>query len=339
MIRYLEKDEKQNCRLLYEHCFEEDGKTYTDYYFEKCLPENIVAVNEKEDQLVSALHLIPKNVRIGAMKTEILYIYGVGTFLPYRKKGYMKELFLKVLGDMQKEAEPFTYLIPSDEKNAEIYHNIGFSYVMDRPNMKPPETRKKATHSLILRKAENADLIRLAFFAQSSMAGKYKISLVKDIHYFQRLRELIEAEGGSMEIYVENKVVVGYRIWIDGEIFEEVLDPAISTMSCLENEGSPYAMVRIVDIERTLKMFGCRENMQKIVKISDSLLEKNNGCFRWRCKNGKVSLDRMDEKQLNLKPEFDVTIAELTAHIFGYSTIEGLPKVCKKGSFFINDYV
>ena len=37
--------------------------------------------------------------------------------------------------------------------------------------------------------------------------------------------------------------------------------------------------------------------------------------------------------------EFDLTIGELTAHIFGYKIIEGLPLVCKKDSFFINDYL
>ena len=32
MIRYLENNEKQNIRPLYEHCFD-DTKEYTDYYF------------------------------------------------------------------------------------------------------------------------------------------------------------------------------------------------------------------------------------------------------------------------------------------------------------------
>lgn len=33
--------------------------------------------------------------------------------------------------------------------------------------------------------------------------------------------------------------------------------------------------------------------------------------------------------------EFDLTIGELTAHIFGYKIIEGLPLVCKKDSFLL----
>ena len=37
MIRYLENNEKQNIRPLYEHCFD-DTKEYTDYYFQNRLP-------------------------------------------------------------------------------------------------------------------------------------------------------------------------------------------------------------------------------------------------------------------------------------------------------------
>ena len=47
MIRYLENNEKQNIRPLYEHCFD-DTKEYTDYYFQNRLPGNHVIVNERE---------------------------------------------------------------------------------------------------------------------------------------------------------------------------------------------------------------------------------------------------------------------------------------------------
>lgn len=46
----------------------------------------------------------------------------------------------------------------------------------------------------------------------------------------------------DIDIYVENKVIVGYRIWIDGEILEEVLDPSIQSLNWLESTGKPYVM-------------------------------------------------------------------------------------------------
>ena len=50
------------------------------------------------------------------------------------------------------------------------------------------------------------------------MEKNYSVSLAKDSDYFKKINELIKIEGGDIDIYVENKVIVGYRIWIDGEI-------------------------------------------------------------------------------------------------------------------------
>ena len=129
MIRLLESFEKQNIRPLYEHCFSEDGKEFTDWYFSKCLPHNEVIVKEADGEIVSAVHLIPKNLVMGALKTNIMYIYAVGTFNGYRNRGYIKELFTEILKKMYENMDAFTYLIPSDETNALIYEKFGFKII------------------------------------------------------------------------------------------------------------------------------------------------------------------------------------------------------------------
>ena len=149
MIRYLENNEKQNIRPLYEHCFD-DTKEYTDYYFQNRLPGNHVIVNERDNKIVNCVHLIPKTVILGKLKTNIIYIYGVGTYEEYRKQGIMSETFKHLLKDMFMDMDGFQqYLIPSDEGKAKVYSGLGFEYVMDKQNLKPVDQRKKATHSLI----------------------------------------------------------------------------------------------------------------------------------------------------------------------------------------------
>jgi predicted acetyltransferase len=86
-------------------------------------------------------------------------------------------------------------------------------------------------------------------------------------------------------------------------------------------------------------MLNFKDFDQKYIKITDPVIEENNGCFHLNYHHGNVKLDKVDEKQLNIEPEFDITIGELTAHILGYKMIDGLPNVCKEDSFFINDYV
>ena len=335
MIRYLENDEKQNIRELYEECFS-DSRELTDYYFENRLPKNFVAVNEKDGQIVSGLHLVPKTAVIGKLKSRVMYIYGIGTRQYARQQGNMSELMRSVITDMYQDMEAFTYLIPTDKMSADICNRYGFEYVMDKPFTKPMENWKKATHSLILRKADKTDLVRLSIFAQSNTENKYKVTLSKDGDYFKELTSLIEVEGGEIEVYVENKVIMGYRVWIGNEIYEEVLDPSIQSMSYYENEGRPYLMARIMSVRKTLRMLGFYGNGSVIIRISDPVIEENNGTFRFTYHHGSVKMDRLDD---DVMPEIDVTIGELTAHIFGYNQIEGLPSVAEKSTVFINDFI
>ena len=215
---------------------------------------------------MNCVHLIPKTVILGKLKTNIIYIYGVGTYEEYRKQGIMSETFKYLLKDMFMDMEAFTYLIPSDEGKAKVYSGLGFEYVMDKQDLKPVDQRKKATHSLIYRKAEKSDLIRLAIFAQASMEKNYSVSLAKDSDYFKKINELIKIEGGDIDIYVENKVIVGYRIWIDGEILEEVLDPSIQSLNWLESTGKPYVMARIINIRKTVRLLGFQGEAKKDFK-------------------------------------------------------------------------
>ncbi|MCR5702977.1 MAG: GNAT family N-acetyltransferase [Eubacterium sp.] len=340
MIRYLEEQEKMNIRPLYEQCFPEDTKAYTDYYFEQRLPGVYVAVNEDENQIVSALHLIPKTVITGRVKSRILYIYGVCTDILYRNKGYMKKMFAQVLEDMYQEKEPFTYIIPSTEANAQIYQAMGFSFVMDRKETKPEEQRRKPTHSLISRKAEKSDLVRLSIFAQTCTEKYYDVTLCRDVDYFRKMMELTEVEGGFIEIYIDNKVIVGYRIWLDDEVLEEVLDESIqNTMSWLETKGKPYAMARIVNLKNLLRRLKVSGEGEAILKITDPIIQENNGYFQISFEKGVMALEKKEDVTQSALEIQELTIGELTAHIFGYKINEGLPKICSENGFYINDYV
>lgn len=336
MIRLLEGKEKINSRPLYEECFLEDTKEYIDYYYNNRISENEVVVNEKDGEIVSALHLIPKLAVVGNIKTNITYIYAVGTLEKYRKKGYSKEIFDDVIKAMFVNMDSFTYLIPSNEQNGEIYKKYGFEYVMDKPLMMEKEHRRNPSHSVIKRKAENSDFVKLSIFAQQTVNNKYAISLAKDIEYFKKLKEVVEVEGGDIEIFIENKVIVGYRVIVDDEIIEEVLDDSLNTLSWQSDVTKPYAMARIINIRKTLVFLSFKDFKERTIKITDPIINENNGCFKMTYHHGSVKLDKIEETD---DVDFDVTIGELTAHIFGYKSIPNFPEVCKNNSFFINDYL
>lgn len=338
MIRLLESQEKVKSRPLYEHCFKEDTKEYIDYYYNHLIRENEVVVNEQDGKIVSAVHLIPKVAIVGNVKTDITYIYAVGTWKKYRQKGYVKEIFQNVLRNMYENMDIFTYLIPSNEENAGIYRTFGFEYVMDRYEMVEGEHRRKSSHSVITRRAENSDLIKLSIFAQQAVYSKHSISLSKDLEYFRRIKKIVEIEGGTIDIFVNNKVIVGYRIIIDDEILEEVLDDSIQNLSWLSKKKQPYVMARIINIRKTLRQLSFKDFKERNIRIKDPVIKENDGYFKMQYHHGSVKLERCDKKTIG-KIDFDVTIGELGAHIFGYKKIPGFPTVCREESFFINDYV
>lgn len=335
MIRYLDKGEKQNIRELYNTCFS-DRREYREYYLANKVPNNIIAVNEDDGEIKSMLQLVPKTAVIGKLKTELNYIYGICTSPLYRSEGYMKELMQKVLHDLYRNLDAFTYLIPTDENTSDMYRKFGFEYVMDHKELKPEHLRKKATHSLMLRRADKQDLVKLSIFAQTNTENRYKVTLAKNMDYFRELEALIELEGGYIELYVENLVIMGYRVWIDGKIYEEVLDSSIASMSYFGNERKPYLMARVMNIRKTLRLLDFKGDGVKVIKINDPVIPENTGVFR-------LSYQRNDLKVTKLKgdviPEMEISINDLTAHIFGYRMIPGFPKVCNEDAFFINDYI
>ena len=336
MVRLLENNEKTKIRDLYEHCFEEDTKEFVDYYFDKRIRENEVVVNEKDGEIVSAIHLIPKDAVVGNLKTNVTYIYAVATWEKYRKKGYIKEILQDVISSMFLNMDVFTYLIPSSPENAEIYRKFGFEFVMDKREMIEKEHRRKPSHSVIRRKAEKSDLVKLSIFAQQAMDSNHRIALSKDLDYFKQMLELVEVENGEIELFIQKKVIVGYRIFIDGEILEEVLDSSLQTLSWQSDVRKPYAMARLINIRKTLRLLSFKDFKERTIRITDPILKENNGCFKMNFHHGSVKLDKIENQE---DVDFDVSIGELTAHIFGYKEIPNFPTVCKKDSFFINDYV
>lgn len=333
MIRYLEDHEKLNIIPLYDKCFD-DSPEYKKYYFEEVLPENHIAVSEENGQIRGMLHLIPKSVTIGKLRNHCFYIYGVATEPDCRNNGIMTGLMESVLKDLHENMECFTYLIPSSPEKAGLYEKCGFSYVYDKQELKSEELRRRPTHSLVLRKADHADLARLAIFAESTMEDRYGIFLSKDREYFKNMFSLMNAEGGKIDLYFENKIVLGYRIGFEDEMIEEVLDDSIMSMSWEGTEKSPYAMARILNIKKMLRMIGTRDSGRIVISIKDNVIEDNDGTFLWEFDHSQSSWNRTDQK-----PEMELSIGEFTAHLFGYIHIPGLPEMNVKNGFFINDYI
>ena len=82
------------------------------------------------------------------------------------------------------------------------------------------------------------------------MDSNHRIALSKDLDYFKQMLELVEVENGEIELFIQKKVIVGYRIFIDGEILEEVLDSSLQTLSWQSDVRKPTQWQDLLILEK-----------------------------------------------------------------------------------------
>lgn len=122
-IRYLSQEEKKNSRILYEEVFVEDEKAFVDAYYEiKAVDNRILAALEGKD-IVAMLHRNPYTFRFRGECLRADYLVAVATRRSYRHQGLMRSLLTRALKDMEREKQPFAFLMPADEA---IYQPFDF---------------------------------------------------------------------------------------------------------------------------------------------------------------------------------------------------------------------
>lgn len=372
-VRRLEEFEKKDIIPIYEDIFD-DGDAYVNYFHNEVLPGSEVFACIVNDGITGVLCLIPKKVSIGSQIMPCHYIYGVATKTEWRRQGVMScviknainHLYLSGMGDY------FTYLIPSPVNNAEIYEKYGFGAVMDKScdshiDMKMDmdmddntnintnintavdidiniHFQKNYLNVVLKKRADYSDAERLSQFAEAYVSKTYGVYLTKDRHYFEKMFMLMEAEGGSIDIYFVDGNIVGYRIGFDDETVEEVFDYKTEdkaanvsvnrSVNGSVNEIRPYVMARIINIRKMMALMRTAEEGEVTVCVADSVIDDNNGTYLWRYGKNVSVFERT-----SLESKVKVSIGELASHIFGYKAVAGLPEMNVKNGVFINDYV
>lgn len=329
MIGYLE--EKEKSMLLYKKCFD-DSESYCRYYFESLLKQNQVAVCEENGEIQGMIHLIPKQIRLGREDVVCQYLYGVATDFRFRRQGVMRKILCQVLRDLYDNQDCFTYLIPSSEKNAEIYQKYGFGFVMDK--MEEKKNSVEQDRVIEEKLAKRSDIPSLSIYAKKKMEETYDIYLQKSPEYFNQMFSLLETDDGYIQIFLEDGEIAGYRILDDGEVLEEVLDSSIQKLTWMSQEKRPYVMARLLHIERTLQKLETKSSGCTAIKVFDPVISENRGTFLWKYGQENISWERTKQKA-----DMEIDISDFTAHVLGYIKIKGLPEMKKKKGFFISDYV
>lgn len=343
MLKYLDRKEKESSRDLWEEAFPEDSKTFDDYYFSKKIKENRILAIEEDRRIQSMIQLNPYLVRAKERRWRVDYLVGVATRKDKRHQGYMSRLLLQMMTDMRAERMPFCFLMPADEA---IYRPFGFTYIYDQPQMKLRDhvalTREALTTMPASEAASGTEpklslksqyhIARAARWMEGWLEQRYQVFTVRDQAYVEGLLEEIASENGTIEMLFDGDKLVGLQSFWGLKEPEQRLLYAEDAYTEAAGDAKPAIMARIITLEEFLKVIRLREHAasdELVIQLwlDDPLIEENQGLWFWHLNHEASWVEREPAGQSAIEggyesAELTLTIAELTAWLFGYRVPE-----------------
>lgn len=343
MIRYLEQNEKQRTRVMYEANFPEDSEQFIDYYYEWKSKDNQILVMEGSGGGFQVmLHLNPYEFRMYGETVRLNYIVAVATDAFVRKQGKMAEVMKCVLMDMAKEHQPFTFLIP---ENPKVYLSSGFAFVpsenygayrrqvaetVEEQTLQAAEVTQeqiKNTTDIYLQEAVTEDIPVITAFANNMLGQEYNIFPFRTTNYYLRMLAELKSENGALMLLKQQEQLIGiFSYGKEGEkieIQEILMHPNYRGQfgevvkeffkGCHINITEMDYMVRILDLKALGLLLRSEEPFSLKVQVQDDMIEPNNGFFEIKADTAGSSISAIASEEAGCSMD----IAQLTEFLFG----------------------
>ncbi len=249
-LDYLEGDDRQVTRQLYEACFPEDSAAFTDYYYKEKVEDNRVLVKKDNGLVVSMTHLNPYPVEFRGQEIATDYLAAVSTAPDRQREGHYRDLFDRLLADQQAEGKPFTWLVPV---NPEVYKPFGFTFVSDVDSYR---LTKEAEQTLTRRVCteEKEDLTAAAAYMERWLGNRAELHTRRTRAYVKRFIHEMASEDGTLEFLLDGEEIVGlYAEW--GFDVREVRLFYAEDRYVEKTGEKPWAMARVCDVKALLSLF------------------------------------------------------------------------------------
>lgn len=322
IMKKLEVEEHSQTRKLWEEVFAEDTKEFLDYYYQYMTDHNKIYTIEKDEQLVSMIHLNPYQIQLVGKLFPVHYIVGVATKKEYRKQGIMGTLLKKVLHDLQEQKEPITYLMPAAES---IYTPYGFVVVGEQVHYEYTGKMRNGMfvddeQGLTFSYAIEADCQLLEEFANNKFNDKYAVFTRRTTTYFSQLVKEQKCQNGGIVLVKKAEELVGYFITANEgyqQIREIVLKDGIS-LSVVEKEHINM-MARVTCVESFLLCTNWHAGKRYTIQVIDPIITENTGTYRIAPSYGGLK-GRKISNEVNEEQAW--TIEELTKKVLNYELKE-----------------
>jgi len=106
----------------------QDSDEFVNLFFSRVYrPENTLVI-KNEGRIVSALQMIPYEIKTAGTIIPSAYVCGVCTLTLERGKGFMKTLMNEAMDDMRQKGYGVSTLIPAHPWLFDIYRNFGYTH-------------------------------------------------------------------------------------------------------------------------------------------------------------------------------------------------------------------
>ena len=340
MWQQIFQDPESFARYYYDYMYEKN-RIYTVWKGKEECEQNFSAQNIEKQQLCGMLHLNPYEMKIGSKKKIIDYIVGVAVDETMRRQGIMASMLQESMTKMYKERKPFTFLMPAKEA---YYTPFDFRFVFERYMWEVKDTSEKISRQyewVSYEKLENKE----GFFEFcSDFFENMDITTVRTKDYMEQLMKELKAEQGDCLICIQNEKIKGFvtyaldgnkavvREFVTKEPIKEVVQEFLITIQCEQGTFSldwfhsipsecrttPTIMFRIVHLVEMLEMMTGRENQTLLFAVKDEFIKENDGVYRVELGKDSSKVEKVKDE----KGEINISIAQLTSILFGYSSEE-----------------
>ena len=347
---------KNQTRILWDKCFNEEDKRFVDFYFEKRYNEQDNIHIEKDGKVVSAMQLISYPFSYYGKTIGCSYLSGCCTDPDYRSQGLMNDLIINALNQAKNNGACFAALIPATESLFNYYEGTNFIPTFDysKIRIKRQQTtdngQQTATISVFDNESEPETFYQVYEYFNTKMRSRncciqhdeYDFGVITgDLELFDN--HLLVAKYGEdicglAFCYLRNGEIFIKDVFAESSaIFSDLITAAAQTFASeseSESESESVSiniiippvpgqkihklgMARIIDAETMLRIYAMTHPKMKVeISIVDPILTHNNGTYY--INNGV--LDKKNSIGTNV-----VDIEQLTQALFGYN-IENLPE-------------
>ncbi len=225
-----DKADKEDLKLLWKHCFNDDDK-FINFWFDTVFrPENtVIAITD--NRISGALQLIPYDICINENIIKSAYICGVGVYKNYRNLGIGSELMHYAHAHLRKSGFELAILISEVD---DFYQKLGYKTGSSKYLCELPATNNTVKYTVVKNNFDISDMKKV----YESYCKNYNGFIKRERREFSYLvNHYSMYPGGTYLIYIndvpsayiiceiENKTVTADEIaYINDDGFNAAID-------------------------------------------------------------------------------------------------------------------